>query len=249
MPQSTAALNSASFPQKSHCPLRDKQQLQTLCWFLDRLQAGGQASSNASQHSHLVLCHIRLLFQFPVFIQPQVTQLELEHVIGLSAPNPQVAALSPANDQILAYAAGSFIVLYDLKRKKQLQVLRIKASARNFESSSSLPPVATLTWSFSGRYLASGEGSSPAAILLWDIATGSCLDEFKAHQHPITSMSISRDGKHLRSCAASKLGASQAAWCAWQACSYTMKNSSITQQHSSIAVASGARILLEPGSA
>jgi WD40 repeat protein len=119
----------------------------------------------------------------------QVLPLELEHIVGLSEPSANVACISPGKlEGVLAYAAGSFVVLYDWKKRKQLQTFRSKTSNQ---------PITCICWSASGRYLACGETGSPAAAYIWDTTEGTCVQELRGHKKSIAALCFSPDGASI----------------------------------------------------
>jgi hypothetical protein len=119
----------------------------------------------------------------------QVSKLEWQHVVGLVEPGAQVLGMAPAQDNVVAYAVGSYVVLYDVRKKRTLQALRSRTSNQQ---------VSCCCWSPSGKYLAAGERGSPASVLLWDVAAGTCTQEFKGHRSSLLALAITGDGGCMR---------------------------------------------------
>eukprot|EP00466_Bigelowiella_natans_P000518 jgi/Bigna1/125849/aug1.1_g557 len=91
---------------------------------------------------------------------PKKAEVQLSRVIGNTARNANALAINPSVPQI-AYPAGCVVVLYHVRLNKQEKVIIACKS-----------PIASLTYSKSGRYLAVGESGENAKVIVWDLFGG-----------------------------------------------------------------------------
>jgi WD40 repeat protein len=107
---------------------------------------------------------------------------------ALSTPNKSVIATCPTSEHLVAAAANSFAVIYDTSTPEapvQKQQLR---------STTSNQPLQCLAWSCCGTHLAAGETGSNAAVFVWDVNSGCCQQELKAHKTTVGELCFSPDG-------------------------------------------------------
>ncbi|RLN48132.1 hypothetical protein BBJ28_00001785 [Nothophytophthora sp. Chile5] len=114
------------------------------------------------------------------------SRLTLERVLGVTALSNAMMAVNPVTGE-LAYAAGCIVVVYNLRRNRQVRYYRVDKS------------VACLCFSPSGQFLAIGEKGYLPAITIWDGTDGTLCAELQRHQYGIACMAFSRDGRFLLS--------------------------------------------------
>ncbi|CEG37512.1 WD40 repeat protein [Plasmopara halstedii] len=112
------------------------------------------------------------------------SRLILERVLGLTALSNAQVAVNPASGE-LAYAAGCIVVIYNLRRDKQVRYYRVDKF------------VSCLCFSPSGHYLAIGEKGYRPAITIWDGTDGTLCAELQRHQYGVGCMAFSHDGRFL----------------------------------------------------
>lgn len=114
--------------------------------------------------------------------------LTLDRVIGISSTQ---AVAHPSLPGALVYLAGGTAVLYDCRTKQQLRFFQSKRSAAR--------TLTCLAFSKDGGFLAAGERAPTPELLVWEVATGRCVQALKGHKLGIVSIAFSQDGKHGRS--------------------------------------------------
>lgn len=114
------------------------------------------------------------------------SRLTLERVIGITSLSNAMMAVNPVTGEI-AYAAGCIVVIYNLRRNKQVRYYRVEKS------------VSCICFSPSGQYLAIGEKGYLPAITIWDGTDGTLCAELQLHKFGIACMAFSRDGRFLLS--------------------------------------------------
>lgn len=114
------------------------------------------------------------------------SRLTLERVIGITSLSNAMMAVNPVTGEI-AYSAGCIVVIYNLRRNKQVRYYRVEKS------------VSCLCFSPSGQYLAIGEKGYLPAITIWDGTDGTLCAELQLHKFGIACMAFSRDGRYLLS--------------------------------------------------
>ncbi|TYZ67178.1 hypothetical protein PybrP1_001672 [[Pythium] brassicae (nom. inval.)] len=114
------------------------------------------------------------------------SRLTLERVLGVTSLSNAMVAVNPATGET-AYAAGCIVVIYNLRRNKQVRYYRVEKS------------VACLCFSPSGQFLAIGEKGYAPAITIWDGADGTLRAELQRHKFGVACMAFSRDGRFLLS--------------------------------------------------
>jgi WD40 repeat protein len=119
-------------------------------------------------------------------LPPPRSRLILERVLGLTALSNAMAAVNPVSGE-LAYAAGCIVVVYNLRRNKQVRYYRVDKS------------VACLSFSPNGQFLAIGEKGYLPAITIWDGTDGTLCAELQRHQYGVACMAFSQDGRFLLS--------------------------------------------------
>lgn len=124
------------------------------------------------------------------FLCAQVTALQIERVIGLSAPNSRTVCFCPSEADLLCYPAGSFAVVFNTATRQQLQLLR---------STTSNNPLKCVCWSTNGDYIAAGEDAANASVFVWCLDSGKCMQELKAHRQSVASLCFSLDGRYQQS--------------------------------------------------
>ncbi|GMF45478.1 unnamed protein product [Phytophthora fragariaefolia] len=107
-------------------------------------------------------------------------------VLGLTARSNAAVAVNPVSGE-LAYAAGCIVVIYNLRRNKQVRYYRVDKG------------VACLCFSPSGQFLAIGERGYLPAITIWDGTDGTLCAELQHHQYGVACMAFSQDGRFLLS--------------------------------------------------
>lgn len=117
---------------------------------------------------------------------PTASRLTLERVLGVTSLSNAMVAVNPATGET-AYAAGCIVVIYNLRRNKQVRYYRVEKS------------VACLCFSPSGQFLAIGEKGYVPAITIWDGADGTLRAELQRHKFGVACMAFSRDGRFLLS--------------------------------------------------
>lgn len=113
-------------------------------------------------------------------------RLTLERVLGITSLSNAMVAVNPATGET-AYAAGCIVVIYNLRRNKQVRYYRVEKS------------VACLCFSPSGQFLAIGEKGDEPAITIWDGADGTLCAELQRHRYGVACMAFSRGGRFLLS--------------------------------------------------
>lgn len=120
---------------------------------------------------------------------------------------PMVNLASDGNNsmfsELAAYVAGTIVVLYNIKKNKQIKFLEHPASNK---------PFSCLAFSRDGQYLAAGEKGHKPTIIVWDLhkvleaATSEeekpriCFElksKDKGHQQEVKDICFSKDGKML----------------------------------------------------
>ncbi|KAK1944633.1 Mitogen-activated protein kinase-binding protein 1 [Phytophthora citrophthora] len=119
-------------------------------------------------------------------LPPPRSRLILERVLGLTALSNAQVAVNPVSGE-LAYAAGCIVVVYNLRRNKQVRYYRVDKN------------VACLCFSPNGQFLAIGEKGYLPAITIWDGTDGTLCAELQRHQYGVACMSFSQDGRFLLS--------------------------------------------------
>lgn len=122
----------------------------------------------------------------PAALPPPRSRLILERVLGLTALSNAAVAVNPVSGE-LAYAAGCIVVIYNLRRNKQVRYYRVDKS------------VACLSFSPNGQFLAIGERGYLPAITIWDGTDGTLCAELQRHQYGVACMAFSQDGRFLLS--------------------------------------------------
>ncbi|KAJ8569325.1 hypothetical protein ON010_g5936 [Phytophthora cinnamomi] len=97
-----------------------------------------------------------------------------------------MVAVNPVSGE-LAYAAGCIVVIYNLRRNKQVRYYRVDKS------------VACLSFSPNGQFLAIGERGYLPAITIWDGTDGTLCAELQRHQYGVACLAFSQDGRFLLS--------------------------------------------------
>ncbi|TMW68365.1 hypothetical protein Poli38472_005833 [Pythium oligandrum] len=117
---------------------------------------------------------------------PPRSRLTLERVLGVTSLSNAAVAVNPATGEI-AYAAGCIVVIYNLRRNKQVRYYRVEKT------------VSCLCFSPNGQYLAIGEKGYLPAITIWDGTDGTLCAELQRHKYGVACMAFSRDGRYLLS--------------------------------------------------
>ncbi|CAK9113574.1 WD repeat-containing protein 62, partial [Durusdinium trenchii] len=111
--------------------------------------------------------------------------LRLEKVVGLSTSSSNCVDVNPSDDTEVAYHVGCVVVLYSTKTLRQRAYMRVAK------------PVASLRYSWDGKFLAVGEKGHNPAITVWDIQSHVKIAELKGHRFGIGAMRFSRDQRFL----------------------------------------------------
>ncbi|KAJ0396987.1 hypothetical protein ATCC90586_009004 [Pythium insidiosum] len=114
------------------------------------------------------------------------SRLTLERVLGVTSLSNAMLAVNPVTGEI-AYAAGCIVVIYNLRRNKQVRYYRVEK------------PVSCLCFSPNGQYLAIGEKGYLPAITIWDGADGTLCAELQMHKYGVACVAFNRDGTLLLS--------------------------------------------------
>lgn len=114
-----------------------------------------------------------------------MSQLELAGVHALSCPGKAVLAACPTAEHLVASAANSFVVVWDVGSGQQVKQLR---------SITSNNPLQCVAWSCCGTHIAAGEAGSSAAVQIFHTGSGQCVQELKGHKHTVCKLSFSPDG-------------------------------------------------------
>jgi WD40 repeat protein len=142
--------------------------------------------------------------------------LELEHVLGFTTTKNTGLAIHPS-EEILAYLAGSVVVLYNVKRNRQIAHLVATAAyvpaappdiqqpngaARNTAASDKkakevIKVFSCVAFSSCGNFVAAGEMGHHPRILVWEMATGNLVMEMQSHRFGVLSICFSPNNKYL----------------------------------------------------
>jgi WD40 repeat protein len=114
-----------------------------------------------------------------------VEQLQLERVIGLSPPSAYTVSHNPAREGVVAYPAGSVVVIYDIISKLQLRYLQSPGGGKLLNCTA---------FSRDGKSVAAGERGHAPCVLVWDVESGRCVQQLKGHKYGVASLSFSADG-------------------------------------------------------
>ncbi|ORY08103.1 WD40 repeat-like protein [Basidiobolus meristosporus CBS 931.73] len=138
----------------------------------------------------------------------------LEHVLGLTTTKNSNFAVHPSQD-IVAYAAGCAVVLYNYRKNKQLHFLQVDPDAVSIAQESSTSEstggqaqskmalmnspkaISCLTFSPDGSHLAVGETGFQPRVLVWDWRNDTLISELKGHKYGILNLAFSPNGKIL----------------------------------------------------
>lgn len=115
-------------------------------------------------------------------------KLELERVIGLTTANPNGLACNGVNEE-LAYIAGCVIVVYNARTNCQTRFLTAHGNPKPFSC--------VAFSSHGGKFIAAGESGHQPAVLVWEVATLTCIVEMKTHKYGVSCVQFSPNGKHL----------------------------------------------------
>ncbi|KAK9761218.1 hypothetical protein K7432_014039, partial [Basidiobolus ranarum] len=176
--------------------------------------------------------------QYPLSGKPPITSLRrrvkdtnkapnatLKHILGLTTAQNSAFAVHPSQD-IIAYAAGCVVVLYNYRKNKQIGFLQaigaavhqLNTSTENSKlgfgvsitptlnssaSQSKIPlnyapkAISCLTFSPDGNLLAVGESGYQPRVLIWDWRLLTIVSELLGHKFGVSTVSFSPDMKCL----------------------------------------------------
>lgn len=137
-----------------------------------------------------------------------MTELMLEHVIGLSGKYQHTVQLHPQHNNIVFFSIGSVIVQCDLQDAfvffvafSNFIVRHNQCFYRHHDEEVTILSVAK-----SGKYMASAQlGTTKrkgniATIIVWNIATQKIVHIMEGHSNRVLGLSFSHDDKFLLSC-------------------------------------------------
>mmetsp|Transcript_5310 Transcript_5310/g.8769 ORF Transcript_5310/g.8769 Transcript_5310/m.8769 type:complete len:1539 (-) Transcript_5310:162-4778(-) len=113
----------------------------------------------------------------------ELEHLTLNRVIGLTSLSNSSFISSP--DGNILYAAGCVCVLYNPQSNKQMGYFTATRA------------VSCMNFSNDGKYLAIGERGHLPCVTIWNVKTQKQLRCYTGHEHGISSVRFSPDGKYL----------------------------------------------------
>lgn len=115
-------------------------------------------------------------------------KLELERIIGLTTSTPSGLACNGTNEE-LAYLAGCVVVIYNVRTNCQTHFLMARGSPKPFSC--------VAFSSQGGKFIAAGESGHQPAVVVWEVATHTCIAEMTTHKYGVSSVQFSPNSKHL----------------------------------------------------
>nr|CCA19187.1 conserved hypothetical protein [Albugo laibachii Nc14] len=110
--------------------------------------------------------------------------LTLERVLGITTRSNSMISVNKRTGEI-AYIAGCIVVIYNLRRNRQIRYYRVEQS------------ITSIAFSPDGKYLAIGENGAKSAITVWDFEVGELYAEFRHESYRVVCMAFSQDNSYL----------------------------------------------------
>lgn len=112
------------------------------------------------------------------------SKLTLERVLGITSLTNASVATNPAKKEI-AYAAGCIVVVYNLRRHRQMRYFRAGKA------------ISCIAFSPDGKYLAVGERGHLPSINVWNVESGNLVTELKGHKYGVACVAFGHNGRLL----------------------------------------------------
>ncbi|XP_054711970.1 mitogen-activated protein kinase-binding protein 1-like [Uloborus diversus] len=112
-------------------------------------------------------------------------KVELQHVLGVTVTNSSALDNDPQTGTV-AYPAGCVVVLYNTRKNKQRHL--VSDAKRN---------ITTLSFSYDGKYLATGECGVVSHVRVWDVQKLSQVADLSGHKHGINCVAFSPNMKYV----------------------------------------------------
>ncbi|CCI39870.1 unnamed protein product [Albugo candida] len=110
--------------------------------------------------------------------------LTLERVLGITARSNNMISVNRRTGEI-AYVAGCIVVIYNLRRNRQIRYYRVEQS------------ITSVVFSPDGKYLAISEYGDTCAITVWDFEMGELYAEFRLESYRVVCMAFSHDNSYV----------------------------------------------------
>ncbi|GBM34108.1 Mitogen-activated protein kinase-binding protein 1 [Araneus ventricosus] len=132
--------------------------------------------SKKATYSYIYWSEVRLLL-------PQ--GVELQHVLGVTVTSNSALDSDPQTNTV-AYPAGCVVVLYNTRKNKQRHL--VSDAKRN---------ITTLSFSWDGKYLVTGECGAVSHVRVWDVQKLTQVADLSGHKHGINCVAFSPNMKYV----------------------------------------------------
>ncbi|KFM64351.1 Mitogen-activated protein kinase-binding protein 1, partial [Stegodyphus mimosarum] len=112
-------------------------------------------------------------------------KVELQHVLGVTVTSNSALDNDPQTGTV-AYPAGCVVVLYNPRKNKQRHL--VSDAKRN---------ITTLSFSWDGKYLATGECGAVSHVRIWDVQKLTQIADLSGHKHGINCVAFSPNLKYV----------------------------------------------------
>ncbi|KAF8786903.1 WD repeat-containing protein 62 [Argiope bruennichi] len=114
-----------------------------------------------------------------------VKKVELQHVLGVTVTSNSALDSDPQTSTV-AYPAGCVVVLYNTRKNKQRHL--VSDAKRN---------ITTLSFSWDGKYLVTGECGAVSHVRVWDVQKLTQVADLSGHKHGINCVAFSPNMKYV----------------------------------------------------